>query len=111
MVLMKTLAILLLAALSLTTGCVTDEAPRSGTPGRPAYKPPLGDTVVHNDVGLTEVETELDEVDPGSDAPALDPRTADTLDIRFREWAEEVVINDVPRTVIHHIDGRKELLD
>lgn len=107
---MKTLSILLLA-LSFTTACALDEAPRSGTPGRPAHKPLVD--IVNSDVGLTEIATDVDEVDSGSDAPLiLDPRDANGLEGErpLPAWAEEVIINGEPRTVLVHRNGRKELL-
>lgn len=112
---MKTISLLLLAVLSLTTtACAVDEDPRSGTPGRPASKPSLGDVVVI-DLGMTGIETDIDKVDQGSDMPTLDPSDPSLLDGMLGghrgDWAEEIVLNDIPRTVIHHFDGRRELLD
>ncbi len=80
MVCMKTISTILLAVLALTA-CAVDEEPQSGVPG-----------VAASDVGITEVETDIDELDSG-------------------EWAEDIFVNDLPRTLIHRRDGRLERLD
>lgn len=103
---MKTLALLLASALSLTTACATDDASDARGAGlRPGYKPELekpqdktSDTV---DIGES-----LDEPAPESDRTSV--LDGSPLDGAAEEWAEERLDGI---TVIHGANGRTTLLD
>ncbi len=100
---MKTLAALLLAAVSLNlAACATDDddSYRDGGAGlRPGYKPALG---------TDKLPSDGTDIDVSTDSGTLDDRSDRWEDIEngghVGEYAEEVLLDGEPATVIHRGD-------
>ena len=96
---MKTLAVtLLLAAVSLNlAACATDDDYRDGDRGlRPGYKPALGTDKLPSDGTDIEVSTDVGTLEDRDD------RWADVENGgHLGEYAEEVLLDGEPATVIH----------
>ena len=114
---MKTLATIILAALSLNlAACATDDDQqyRSGAPGlRPGYKPELGSMLGQNKLPDDGTDiTENGDVDDSSSEPR-DPRldTIDgVLDGQAGAWAEDILENGRSFTLVH-VDGQLVVVD
>lgn len=105
---MKTLILLLTASLSLSlTACATDdESYRTGNPGRPDYKPELAGSL-DKDTSLPDDMTGIDtSIDPGT---PVDPRK-DVKQLDDGAWVEDVVLGGQSLTLLHHGNGRVEIL-
>jgi hypothetical protein len=100
---MKTLAILLAAVSLNLAACATDDdSYRDGEAGlRPAYKPALGDTIATDK--LPDDGTDIDEtIDVDGSFGGIDQRWEDLEDGgHLGEYAEEVLLEGEPATVIH----------